>query len=144
MSSSKKKYAALGLIVVVIVASIAGYVLYTQSEKTRLEQEKLKQWQNTLIVGTTMFFENPDPSAGFTGFDEVDAALRCDYLWTIDRDTAGIYRPHIADSWQMKQGSDGRYYLEVIIKKGLKFQDGTPVNAQAVKFTWDRAPKVDP
>jgi len=135
---------ALSIIVIVIVASIAGYVLYSQSEKTRLEQEKLKQWQNTLIVGTTMFFENPDPSAGFTGFDEVDAALRCDYLWTIDRDTAGIYHPHIADSWQMKQSSDGRYYLEVNIKKGLKFQDGTPINAQAVKFSWDRAPKVDP
>lgn len=140
-----KKIVALGIIVLVIVASsIAGYVLYTQSEKTRLAQERLKQWQDTLIVGTTMFFENPDPSAGFTGFDEVAAALTHDYLWTIDRNTAGIYHPHIAESWQMKQTAEGRYYLEVNIRKGLKFQDGTPVNAQAVKSSWERAPIVDP
>jgi peptide/nickel transport system substrate-binding protein len=139
-----KKYVALAIVVVVIGASIAGYQFYTESEKARLEREKWKQWQETLIVGTTMFFENPDPNMGHTGFDEVASAVTCDYLWTIDRDKAGVYQPRIAQSWEMKQTPEGRYYLEVKIRQGLKFQDGTPVNAQAVKFSWDRAPKVEP
>jgi peptide/nickel transport system substrate-binding protein len=139
-----KKYVALAIVVLVIGASVAGYQFYTQSEKARLEQEKWKQWQDTLIVGTTLFFENPDPNIGHTGFDEVASAVTCDYLWTIDRDKAGVNPPRIAQSWEMKQTSDGRYYLEVKIRQGLKFQDGTPVNAQAVKFSWDRAPKVEP
>lgn len=142
--SMNKKYVALGVIVVVIVASVAGYAFYTESEKARIEQEKWKQWQETLIVGTTQFLENLDPSIGHTGFDEIATACTCDWLWSIDRDKAGVYTPRIAESWQMKQTAEGRYYLEVKIRKGLKFQDGTPVNAQAVKFSWDRAPKVEP
>jgi len=139
-----KKYVALAIVVIVVVASIAGYQFYTESEKARLEQEKWRQWQQTLIVGTTQFFENPDPSIGHTGFDEIASAITCDWLWSIDRDKAGVSVPRIAESWKMKQTAEGRYYLELKIRQGLKFQDGTPINAQAVKFSWDRAPKVEP
>jgi peptide/nickel transport system substrate-binding protein len=43
--------------------------------------------------------------------------------------------PAIAQSWQM--GSDGRTWT-FVLKDGLRFSDGTPVDAAAVKFNFDR------
>ena len=51
----------------------------------------------------------------------------------------GEYQPGLAESWTVSP--DGKTW-ELKIKSGVKFQDGTPVNAAAVKFNIDRV--VDP
>ncbi|MDN5853429.1 MAG: ABC transporter substrate-binding protein, partial [Actinomycetia bacterium] len=43
--------------------------------------------------------------------------------------------PALAKKW--KVSDDGRVYT-FTLREGVKFQDGTPFNAQAVKFTFDR------
>ena len=47
--------------------------------------------------------------------------------------------PGLADSWAIS--ADAREYT-FKLKRGVKFHDGTPMNAQAVKFTFDRV--IDP
>jgi peptide/nickel transport system substrate-binding protein len=45
------------------------------------------------------------------------------------------YKPGLADSWE--SSADGLTHT-FKLKKGVKFHDGTPFNADAVKFTFDR------
>ena len=51
----------------------------------------------------------------------------------------GKFVPGLADAWEVSP--DARTYT-FKLKKGVKFHDGTPFNAAAVKFTMDR--EVDP
>jgi len=51
----------------------------------------------------------------------------------------GKFMPGLADSWEISP--DAKEYT-FKLKKGVKFHDGTPFNAQAVKFTMDRV--IDP
>ncbi len=49
------------------------------------------------------------------------------------------FEPLIAESWEISE--DGMDYT-FVIRDGMKFHDGTPVDAEAVKFTFDRL--IDP
>src|SRR5262245_33712901 len=51
----------------------------------------------------------------------------------------GKFMPGLADSWEISP--DAKTYT-FKLKKGVKFHDGTPFNADAVKFTFDRV--MDP
>ncbi len=59
-----------------------------------------------------------------------------DSLVTLD--DKGNYQPALAVSWSNPDPLTWRFKL----REGVKFQDGEPFNAQAVKFTFDRA--LDP
>jgi peptide/nickel transport system substrate-binding protein len=49
-------------------------------------------------------------------------------------DTEGKYHPWLAESWELaKDGTSMTFKL----RRDVKFHDGTPFNAQAVKFTFD-------
>jgi peptide/nickel transport system substrate-binding protein len=48
-------------------------------------------------------------------------------------------RPSLASSWRIRNG--GRTYT-FKLRRGTKFSDGSPVNARAVKFSFDRALKM--
>ena len=51
------------------------------------------------------------------------------------KDGALEVEPALAESWEISQ--DGRIY-SFTLRKGIKFHDGTPVDAAAVKFNFDR------
>jgi len=55
-------------------------------------------------------------------------------LVTVDKKT-GEFIPALADSWQLS--GDGTT-ITFKLKHGVKFHDGTPFNANAVKVTFDR------
>jgi peptide/nickel transport system substrate-binding protein len=48
--------------------------------------------------------------------------------------------PRLATSWEFVSPERLRFTL----REGVMFHDGTPFNAEAVKFTWDRAINADP
>src|SRR5438046_10256395 len=48
--------------------------------------------------------------------------------------------PRLAESWQV--GKDG-LTRTFKLRKGVKFHDGTPFNAQAAVFSWERMSKKD-
>ena len=50
-------------------------------------------------------------------------------------DAEGNVQPSIAESWEISD--DGREYT-FHLREGVTFHDGTPLNAEAVKFTFDR------
>lgn len=54
-------------------------------------------------------------------------------------DSQGALRPHLAESWESNEDAS---IWTIHLRHGVSFTDGTPFNAQAVKYTYDRI--VDP
>jgi peptide/nickel transport system substrate-binding protein len=90
-----------------------------------------QQRGGTLVVGLARDLESTDPMVGGT----IDATIYnnavADPLVIIGED--GI-APWVIESWNINPS--GIYTWK--IRRGINFQDGTPLNAQAVKFTLDR------
>lgn len=51
------------------------------------------------------------------------------------RDVDNAYQPYLAEEWEIS--ADGKQ-LTFALREGIKFHDGTPLDAEAVKFTFDR------
>ncbi|MCZ7567143.1 MAG: ABC transporter substrate-binding protein [Ardenticatenaceae bacterium] len=64
-------------------------------------------------------------------------SLVADPLIVLDSD--GQYKPDLATSWE--SSPDGKSWT-FKLRQGVKFQDGTPFNAEAVKYNFDRV--IDP
>ncbi|HLZ31665.1 MAG TPA: ABC transporter substrate-binding protein [Chloroflexota bacterium] len=92
----------------------------------------------TLVYGLSFDFDDTlDPQV--TNFDStIRVTLNvCEPLvWEPE---PGKFVPGLADSWEVSP--DAKEYT-FKLKQGVKFHDGTPFNAQAVKFTMDRV--IDP
>ena len=52
----------------------------------------------------------------------------------------GTYHPGLAESWEI---ADDGLSVTLHLRKGVKFHDGTPFNAEAVKFNLDRIATLD-
>jgi len=155
METLKKNY-----IIVIIVAAIivfSGFYLYNQNLKAQREEELTQQeeervealrqakydrwedWSRTLYVGTNVVDFHPGINVGRGGAtNSISIYGRGGKLLWVDKDDWSIFNPGIAESWEWKQNAAGEAYIEYKIKEGLKFPDGTTVNAAAVKYSWEQ------
>jgi peptide/nickel transport system substrate-binding protein len=78
-----------------------------------------------------------DPLFGNSGVDRRTFNLFAESL--LLQPTSGVFKPWLAESYEMQDG--GRTVI-FRLRKGVKFQDGEPFNAEAAKFNLDRL--VDP
>jgi len=86
-----------------------------------------------LTAGTESDWHPLDP---LTAYAISDAAVQNPIYDTLLRHTAdGQIKPDLAKSYDVS--SDGLTYT-LHLRHGVKFQDGTPFNAKAVKFNFDR------
>jgi peptide/nickel transport system permease protein/peptide/nickel transport system substrate-binding protein len=86
-------------------------------------------------------FTNPsslDPATGGAGSDHTFLYTMYDSLTEWDFETLKP-KPGLAESWSFTDPTT----LVLNIRQGVTFHDGTPLNAEAVKFNLDRA-KTDP
>ena len=93
----------------------------------------------TLTYGLNFDFDGHlDPQA--TNFDSVIRVTLnvCEPLVWMPSATEIV--PNLAESWEISP--DGREYT-FKLKQGVTFHDGTPFNAEAVKFTFDRVVALD-
>ena len=91
----------------------------------------------TLIYGLATKFDTLDPTVTtFSVIGKIGYHVFDPLVW---QSTAGKYEAGLAESWQISP--DAKTYT-FKLRKDVKFHDGTPFNAQAVKFTFDRI--VDP
>ncbi|PZR56059.1 MAG: ABC transporter substrate-binding protein [Candidatus Meridianibacter frigidus] len=89
---------------------------------------------NTLVVARVKDAVILDPALATDG---LSLNLTQEVLWGLVRFKPGSFDiiPGIAQSWS--SSADGKTWT-FRLKKGLKFSDGTPADAQAVKFNFDR------
>jgi peptide/nickel transport system substrate-binding protein len=86
----------------------------------------------TLDIGILTPPSSLDPEAGTSGGDYPYLYLMFDRLITFDL-ASGKLEPGLATDWKFS-GLD----FTLNLRKGVTFQDGTPVDANAVKFSLDR------
>ncbi len=72
--------------------------------------------------------QNTSNGAAWTVFNRIYSAL-------VYQDLDLTYKGFLADSWET---SDDSLEITFTLKEGLTFHDGTTVDAEAVKYTWDR------
>lgn len=121
----KKRYSVIVIVVVAIIAIAAVYSF----QYNILPEEKI------LIVGTTDTPIYVDPALAVDIFADGIIHSCYDTLLSVNPQTHEI-EPHLAD---LPKILDNGYTLEYNLKRGVKFHDGTPFNASAVKFSLDRA-----
>ncbi|MGC4105894.1 MAG: ABC transporter substrate-binding protein [Thermomicrobiales bacterium] len=87
----------------------------------------------SLTVRAVELGDTMDPAK--TGSAQVSTTLRLVGDTLIAKDYDGNYVPWIAESWDISE--DGLTWT-FQIREGVTFHDGTPLDADAVKFTFDR------
>ncbi|NNG04383.1 MAG: ABC transporter substrate-binding protein [Inquilinus sp.] len=75
-----------------------------------------------------------DPDTGRTFVGRIVFAAMCDKLIDIDPELSFV--PQLATSWSW---SDDALALTMSLRQGVRFQDGEPFNAEAVKFNIERS-----
>ena len=91
--------------------------------------------KDTLTLGMTLEPTGLDPTAGAaSSIAEVTHYSIYESLTKINSD--GSVTPLLAEKWEVSP--DLRTYT-FILRKGIKFHNGEPFNAAAVKFSFDRA-----
>ncbi|MBO0838494.1 MAG: ABC transporter substrate-binding protein, partial [Actinobacteria bacterium] len=89
---------------------------------------------NVLYYGTPGEPDSLDPGGGISGFDGYYLTFIYDTLVHTNPKT-GNAEPGLATSWQFT-GAD-KLTFQLTLRQGVKFQDGTPLDAQAVKSSLD-------
>jgi len=135
--------AAIGVIIVILVVAIAGYVVYkpatgpTASTTTATSEIP---GPTTLVVDKANELQSLDP-----GFDyeysgwEIIANLY-EPLVTYDKIDPSKFVGVLATDWTTS--SDGLVYT-FHLRQGVKFSNGDPFNADAVKYSFNRVLKMN-
>jgi len=90
-----------------------------------------------IMYGLTLVVSAIDPHQGLSS--ELGIFLTSVYDPLVWQTQEGKFVPGLAERWEVSP--DGKVYT-FYLRKGVKFHDGTPFNAEAVKFSFDRI--VDP
>jgi len=136
--SSKKaisRLAMVGIIIVVIVVAAVGVYWYSL-EPERLRQEKLKQ---TIVIGTTDKIHRLDPAKAYDF-----------YTWEVMTNIGEGLMKYKPGTTELEWGIATNYTVSAsglnytfTLREGLKFNDGTPLNATAVKWSIERVIRLD-
>ncbi|MCD4676590.1 MAG: hypothetical protein K8S18_11445 [Desulfobacula sp.] len=89
--------------------------------------------EDTLVIGRPSDAISLDSNTETTAPGAIVYGNIIEPLIVIDKD--GKIQPNLAEKFEVVSPDRVRFY----IKKGIKFHDGADLNAQAVKFTFDRA-----
>jgi peptide/nickel transport system substrate-binding protein len=87
----------------------------------------------TLRIGMVGDPATLDPAQSTSVTDRVALAAVCDKL--IDLDAKLAYVPHLATAWSW---SSDRLALTMNLREGVVFHDGTPFDAEALRFNFER------
>ncbi|MCD6323864.1 MAG: hypothetical protein J7L55_02000 [Desulfurococcales archaeon] len=158
-SGMQKSFLAV-IVALVVVSAFAGYFMYfrpgggggetttTQSNSpiststnapgtpattTTTTQGSSGREKKVLRVGIGIDADTLFPISGTTTTVYNIMRLMYEPLFRVDEN--GKIRPLLAESYNVSK--DGLVYT-VKLRKGIRFQDGTPFNATAVKFTFDK------
>lgn len=114
---------AIVIVVILIVAGVGVAFAAGWIGGTKVHKEKV------LVVAMSSDVETMDPSKTSAMYGPPGMVLET----LITRDKAGAYQPGLADSysWDLTDTSHPKFVIH--LKEGVKFQDNTSFNAQAVK-----------
>lgn len=104
-------------------------------EPTEAEEPEAEMPENVVVFAQRNDFPNLDPSASVSGDARVLANLYETLTFVNPPGSEEILSPKLATSWESSE--DGTEWT-FQIREGVKFHDGTDLNAEAVKKSIDR------
>jgi peptide/nickel transport system substrate-binding protein len=124
--TSRTKLYAVIVIAIIVVAAVGGYYYYQLSQGPKAK--------SVAVYSYVSDFPDLDPSSGFED-EQVIMANVYEALVYFDPSQSNPLQPWLATSWETS--SDGLSWT-FHLRTGVTFHDGTPFNAQAVKFSLER------
>ncbi len=115
-----------------VLGVVALAMLATAALPSLASQQAGARAVHIRIAAVEPNIRNYDPHKGFSGLEHRVLYAVFDQLVRFDR--AGNFVPGLAESWEW---SDPRT-LVLNLRRGVKFHDGTPFNAEAVVFNFRR------
>ena len=118
--------------------------LETAGEKKTAQFLKWESWAETMYMGAVGGEFHPGiQNLGSGRGDELQSYLMAGKLLWPDQaeflPNMAYFNPLIAESWEIKEDAGtGETYVEFKIKEGLTFQDGTVIDAAAVKWCYEQ------
>jgi peptide/nickel transport system substrate-binding protein len=94
---------------------------------------------NELVIGSPSAIETMDPAQHMSAGSFKGENFVFNNIVGYAKESAQVV-PELAESWTISP--DGKV-ITFKLRKGVKFHDGTPFNAAAVKFNWDRMLKAN-
>jgi peptide/nickel transport system substrate-binding protein len=149
----KKKVLLFILLLTTLTACVASPISETQQpvitepeeervvlQSTPSETPKLDvpSFGGTIVRAITSEPATLDPGGAASSGQNVILPYLLDML--IYRDVDNSYKPYLAEKWTISE--DGRV-VTFFLREGVKFHDGTPLNAEAVRFTYQRVMQKD-
>lgn len=122
-----KKKLIMGLTVLTVLTMVSG------CSGNKQETSKKKE---TPTVNIAISAEPKAEQLDATAYDSSMAIYGAVYQPLVEYGEKGVFKPGLAESWEISE--DGKKYLFRLDEKA-KFSDGSPVDAEAVKFTIERA-----
>ena len=141
--------AAIIVIIIIIIAAVAGVLYYTSQAPgptptptptatpgptpTPAVQPAFVK-DNTVVLESGNVYQWLDPQVSYYQFDYITLWHSVETLLWYNKDSPTDIIPWLADS--VTEVNPTTYEFE--LRQGIKFQDGTPFNATAVWFTFNR------
>lgn len=113
-------------LVLIVTAILPGIVVFS-----------LHAQESTLTIAWALVVRSLDPAIVTSGTERQQILLANERL--VRYDLKGNLKPHLAESWE---SSDDLKTYTFRLRKGIKFTDGAPFNAEAVKFSFERTIKI--
>ena len=116
----------------------------TEDEQLAERRAKWEAWSKTMYLGCVGGEFHPGvQNLGSGRGDELQSYLTAGKLIWNDqaefKPNMAYFNPLIAESWEVKENAEtGETYIEFKIKEGLKFTDGTTIDADAVKYCYEQ------
>lgn len=118
-----------------ILTVLATFLLFLANSSTLLA----KVPNNELVIGSPSEIETIDPAQYMSSASKKGLNLVFNGVVGYAGETSKVV-PVLAKSWSI---SPDKKVITFKLRKGIKFHDGTPFNAEAVKFNWDRMLKAN-
>ncbi len=125
-----------------IMEKIAALEAVEEAKSAQLEE--WESWAETMYLGAVGGEFHPGiQQLGSGRGDELQSYLMAGkLLWPDQKEflpNMAYFNPLIAETWEIKENAEtGETYVEFKIKEGLTFQDGTVIDAEAVKWCYEQ------
>ena len=127
-------------VIIILAAGLIGTVVYFTYKPEEALPTPQFVTDNKLVYEDGATYQWLDPHVSYYQYDYWTLWHSVETLFWYEKDNATKIIPWLAESYTVS--TDKKHY-DITLRQGIKFQDGTPFNATAVWFSFNRILVID-